>query len=128
MVETVPAKVAINASITKQVVTKKSIVEVNVESTKFGFNTVHVYVLDRNGSPLRVGEGINTLQESIIDATWSNKDKNIENLPVTMRFLGLNHFSSTKSYIPAPGKWTLSINVKIDEFTSVSIKTDIVFR
>ena len=128
LVETVPAKVAINASITKQVVTKKSIVEVNVESTKFGFNTVHVYVLDRNGSPLRVGEGINTLQESIIDATWSNKDKNIENLPVTMRFLGLNHFSSTKSYIPAPGKWTLSINVKIDEFTSVSIKTDIVFR
>lgn len=128
LVNSVPAKTAIDAGTTKQIVSKKYIIEVDINTTKAGFNNVHVYLLNKNGTPKQAGEGINALQEELIVATWSNDDKKIEALPLKMRFLGLNHFVSTESNVPSPGVWTLSIRIKIDEFTNEFGTVKIKFR
>ncbi len=118
LVNAVPARISYNASVTKQVVTKKSIIEITVDQTKFGPNEIHVYVLNKNGTPKQVGVGINTLQEKIAVLSWSNPDAKIDKLPVDLRFLGLNHFISTNSFIPSPGNWELQVRINIDDFNS----------
>ena len=128
LVNSVPAKTSLEAGIDRQITSGKYIVEVTVDKTKIGPNTIHVYVLGKNGVPTRLGGGINTLQESLITLTWSNPEKKIDALPVQMRFLGLNHFVSTDSNISFPGTWTLKANIKIDEFNSEIVTTKIKFR
>ena len=128
VVNSVPAKTALEAGVEKQISSSKYIVEVTVDKTKIGPNVIHVYVLGKNGVPKQLGVGINTLQESLITLTWSNPEKKIDALPVQMRFLGLNHFVSTDSNISFPGTWTLKANIKIDEFNSETVSTKIKFR
>lgn len=128
LVNSIPARTALSVPVSKQVSVSTGYLEITVDPPRVGSNQVHVYMLNKNGTPYPAIETGASLTNDVIKATWSNKDKEVSPIPVTMKFQGLNHFISLNSNVPFPGKWTLKVRIQISDFDVVEASIDVNIR
>ena len=57
-----------------------------------------------------------------------NDDGKSKSIKMLMRFEGLNHFSGYGTLIPAPGKWKLSLDIKVSKSQSIKGDSTFTFR
>jgi copper transport protein len=89
-------------------------VEVTVDPATVGPNVLHVYLLDAQGR---------LTQPADIKVAISQPEKQIGPLDVALTPTGPGHYSSTSMSIPASGAWTVTVTVRVDEFTAVTAST-----
>jgi copper transport protein len=81
------------------------LVDLVLDHTRAGANTLHLYTLSADGQRLSVPE---------IRATANYSDNGISGLPVALQLAGPGHFISTGLDLPIPGAWTFNLTVRTD--------------
>ena len=115
-VNAIPGRTAYSAPVVQKLSAQSLNIEISVEPPKAGPIIVHVYVYEKNGTPKAIQD--TNLQKSSITAIWTNDDGKSKSIKMLMRFEGLNHFSGYGTLIPAPGKWKLSLDIKVSKSQS----------
>ncbi len=83
-------------------------VQVSLDPARPGHNTLHVYVLDETGQ---------LAQPRSLRITVTEAQQQIGPLPVTLQPAGPGH-SIGDVQLPTAGTWTLTVAVRLDEFTA----------
>jgi copper transport protein len=81
------------------------LVDLVLDHTRAGANTLHLYTLSPDGEQLVVPE---------VDVTVSHPQSGISGLPVHLLLAGAGHFISTGLDLPIPGAWTFNLTVRTD--------------
>jgi copper transport protein len=106
LVNVQPARQAANQPFSTEVHAGANVlVDLVLDHTRAGPNTLHFYTLSPAGTRLPVPE---------VDATVSRAQNGINNLPVNLQLAGPGHFISTGLDLPIPGAWTLRLTVRTD--------------
>jgi copper transport protein len=90
-------------------------VEVTVDPATVGPNVLHLYLFDAQGQ---------LTQPADIKVALSETEQQIGPLDVALTPTGPGHYSSTAMSVPAAGTWTLTVTVRVDDFTAVTASTD----
>jgi copper transport protein len=88
-------------------------VQVSVDPAQAGPTTIHVYLFDADGEltqPQQIAVGLTEAQQQIGP------------LDVALAAAGPGHYIGTP-VLPAAGTWTLTVTVRLDEFTAVTAST-----
>ncbi|HMS25316.1 MAG TPA: copper resistance protein CopC [Acidimicrobiia bacterium] len=125
-VNAIPGRIAYSAPVIRKLSAQSVNIEITVEPAKAGPVIIHVFVYEKNGLPKQIED--TNLAKSSIRAIWTNLEGKFKPINVPMRFEGLNHFSSAGATIPAPGKWTFSVEIDVDRSTKTKAETTINFR
>jgi copper transport protein len=88
-------------------------VEVTVDPAEPGPTTVHVFLFDAAGQPT---------QPQDIAVGLSETQQQIGPLAVDLAPAGPGHYTA-EPVLPAAGTWTLTVTVRLDEFTAVTAST-----
>ncbi|WP_347059709.1 copper resistance protein CopC [Blastococcus sp. HT6-30] len=94
-------------------------VQVSVEPARPGENALHVYLFDDLGRLTQPAE---------IRVTLTERTQEIGPLDVGLAPAGPGHFVGDAMAIPGAGTWTLTVTVRLDEFTALSAATDFPVR
>jgi len=94
-------------------------VQVSVDPAAPGPNTLHVYLFDDDGR-LTQPEGISV---SLTEASQQIGPLDVDLLPG-----GPGHYVGDGMMIPGAGTWTLTVSVRLDEFTAATARTDVAVR
>jgi copper transport protein len=94
-------------------------VQVSVDPAASGPNTLHVYLFDDDGR-LTQPEGITV--------SLTEESQQIGPLDVDLQPGGPGHYVGDGMVIPGAGTWTLAVNVRLDEFTAATARTDFAVR
>ena len=94
-------------------------VQVSVAPARPGPNSLHVFVLDDDARPREPLE---------VRATLADEARSIGPLEVPLTRIGPGDYTTEALAIPSPGTWTLSLSVRLDEFTATTASTDIPVR
>ena len=94
-------------------------VQVSVDPASTGPNTLHVYLFDEEGR---------LTQPQEIRVTLTEAAQQIGPLDVDLLPGGPGHVVGDGMSIPSPGTWTVSVIVRLDEFTATTASTDIRVR
>ena len=90
-------------------------VQLSVDPARPGPNTMHVYLFDDTGRPT---------QPAGITVSLTEPAQEIGPLDVELAPAGPGHYVSDGMDIPGAGTWTLSVSVRLDEFTATTASTD----
>jgi copper transport protein len=88
-------------------------VQVLLEPARPGGNSAHLYVYDAQGRPR---------QPQQITASLSERQQQIGPLALTLALAGAGHYTADPQ-IPTAGTWTLTVTVRLDEFTALTAST-----
>ncbi|MCZ2857757.1 copper resistance CopC/CopD family protein [Blastococcus sp. VKM Ac-2987] len=94
-------------------------VQVSVDPARPGENALHVYLFDDAGRLTQPAE---------IRVTLTERSQEIGPLDVDLAPAGPGHFVGDGMAIPGAGTWTLTVTVRLDEFTALSAATDFPVR
>jgi copper transport protein len=94
-------------------------VQVSIDPARPGPNTLHVYLFDDTGR---------LTQPAGISVSLTEANQQIGPLDVALQPAGPGHYVSEAMDIPGPGTWTLSVSVRLDEFTATTASTDFPVR
>jgi copper transport protein len=94
-------------------------VQVTVDPAAPGPNTLHVYLFDQTGRLTQPAE---------IHVTVAEPADSIGPIDVTLAPAGPGHYIGADLTFPSAGNWTLSVVVRLDEFTAVTASTDVRVR
>ena len=94
-------------------------VQVSVDPASTGPNILHVYLFDEEGR---------LTQPQDIRVTLTEAAQQIGPLDVDLVPGGPGHVVGDGMAVPSPGTWTLSVIVRLDEFTATTASTDIRVR
>ncbi|MGY2082852.1 copper resistance CopC/CopD family protein [Blastococcus sp. SYSU DS0539] len=94
-------------------------VQVSVEPARPGENALHVYLFDDAGRLTQPAE---------IRVALTERSQEIGPLDVALEPAGPGHFVGDGMTIPGAGTWTLTVTVRLDEFTALSAATDFPVR
>ncbi|WP_236832504.1 copper resistance protein CopC [Blastococcus sp. KM273128] len=94
-------------------------VQLTVDPASTGPNTLHIYAFDGSGQ---------LIQPDGIEVTLSEKAREIGPLEVDLLPGGPGHFIGDGMSIPAAGTWTLTVTVRVDEFTATTASVDFPVR
>jgi copper transport protein len=94
-------------------------VEVSVAPASKGTNSLHVYLFDSSGQPT---------QPRGIEVGLSNREAQIGPIDVKLLPAGPGHFTADAMSIPGDGTWTLTVSVRVDEFTAATAATSFPVR
>ncbi|MCW2701035.1 MAG: putative Copper resistance protein CopC [Blastococcus sp.] len=89
-------------------------VQVSVDPARPGANTLHVYLFDDSGQ---------LTQPADIKVTLTEPDQEIGPLPVELLPAGPGHYVGDAMNVPGAGTWTLTVTVRMDEFTATTAST-----
>jgi copper transport protein len=89
-------------------------VEVSVAPGSQGANSLHVFLFDRSGQPT---------QPRDIEVGLSNRASQIGPIDVKLQPAGPGHYIADAMSIPGKGNWTLTVSVRVDEFTAATAAT-----
>jgi copper transport protein len=81
------------------------LVDLVLDHTRAGANTLHLYTLSPDGERLSVPQ---------IAATANHGGNGIIGLPVALQLSGPGHFISSGLNLPIPGAWTFNLTVRTD--------------
>jgi len=94
-------------------------VQVSVDPARPGANTLHVYLFDDNGQ---------LTQPADIKVTLTEREQQIGPLAVELAPAGPGHYVGDGMSVPGAGTWTLTVTVRLDEFTATTATTDFPVR
>lgn len=94
-------------------------VQLSIDPAGAGANTLHLYLFDEAGQ---------LTQARDIRVSMTAPAQLIGPLPVDLQPAGPGHSVSEAMSIPTKGTWTLSVSVRLDEFTAATAATDFVVR
>jgi copper transport protein len=94
-------------------------VQVSVDPGQVGVNTLHVYLFDRTGQ---------LTQPAGIRVAITDRAESIGPLDVSLEPAGPGHYIGNGLTFPTAGTWTLTVTVRLDEFTAVTAATDVPVR
>jgi copper transport protein len=94
-------------------------VQVSVDPARPGANTLHVYLYDDAGQ---------LTQPEDIRVTLTEPAQEIGPLAVELEPAGPGHYVGDGMTVPDAGTWTLTVSVRIDEFTAITAATDFPVR
>jgi copper transport protein len=94
-------------------------VQVSVDPARPGANTLHLYLFDDSGS---------LIQPVGIAVSLTEASQQIGPLDVKLQPGGPGHYISDAMDIPGAGTWTLTVTVRLDEFTATTASTDFPVR
>jgi copper transport protein len=89
-------------------------VEVSVAPAGTGVNSLHVYLFDERGQ---------LAQPAGISVSLRNEAGSIGPLAVKLQPAGPGHWVADAMDIPGAGTWTLTVTVRVDEFTATTAST-----
>ncbi|WP_346622165.1 copper resistance protein CopC [Blastococcus montanus] len=94
-------------------------VQVSVDPARPGENALHVYLFDESGRLTQPAE---------IRVTLTERSQQIGPLDVDLEPAGPGHYVGDGLTIPGAGTWTLTVGVRLDEFTALTAATDFPVR
>jgi copper transport protein len=94
-------------------------VQLSVDPARPGANTLHVYLFDDGGRPT---------QPAGITVSLIEPSQDIGPLDVKLAAAGPGHYVGDGMTIPGAGTWTLSVSVRLDEFTATTARTEFPVR
>ena len=94
-------------------------VQLSVDPASTGPNTLHVYVFDESGQLTEPEE---------VRATLSEGGQGIGPLEIDLLPAGPGHSVADAMSIPTTGMWTLTVTVRLDEFTATTASVDFPVR
>ena len=94
-------------------------VQVSVDPARPGPNALHVYLFDDAGRLTQPAE---------IRVTLTERSQEIGPLDVGLEPAGPGHYVGDGMTIPGAGTWTLTVDVRRDEFTALTAATDVPVR
>jgi copper transport protein len=94
-------------------------VEVSLTPATPGPTSLHLFLYDDAGR---------LIQPRDISASLTEPDQQIGPLPVELAGAGPGHYVGEGTTLPAAGTWTLTVTVRLDEFTAVSASTSFPVR
>jgi copper transport protein len=94
-------------------------VQLSVDPARPGPNTLHVYLFDDDGRPT---------QPAQITVRLTERVQELGPLDVELEPAGPGHYVGNGMAIPGAGTWTLSVSVRLDEFTATTAGTDFPVR
>jgi copper transport protein len=89
-------------------------VQVSVDPARPGANTLHVYLYDDTGR---------LTQPASIRVTLTEPEQEIGPLAVDLLPAGPGHYLGDGMTVPDAGTWTLTVSVRLDEFTALTAVT-----
>ena len=89
-------------------------VQVSVTPASPGPTTLHVYLYDEEGQLTQPRE---------VHVTLTERDQQIGPLEVELAAGGPGHYVGEGATLPAAGTWTLTVTVRLDEFTAATAST-----
>lgn len=89
-------------------------VQVSVDPAEAGPNTLHVYLFDDTGR---------LTQPAGITVTLTEPGQEIGPLDVDLEPAGPGHYVGDGMTVPGAGTWTLTVTVRLDEFTATTAST-----
>jgi copper transport protein len=89
-------------------------VQVSVTPASPGPTTLHVYLYDEEGQLTQPRE---------VHVTLTERDQQIGPLEVELAAGGPGHYVGEGATLPAAGTWTLTVTVRLDEFTAATATT-----
>ena len=94
-------------------------VQLSVEPARPGPNTLHVYLFDDDGRPTQPAE---------LTVRLSERAQELGPLDVDLQPAGPGHYVADGMDIPGAGTWTLTVAVRLGEFTATTASTDFPVR
>jgi copper transport protein len=94
-------------------------VQLSLDPARPGPNTLHVYLFDDAGRPT---------QPAGITVSLTEPSQDIGPLDVALEPAGPGHSVSDGMVIPGAGTWTLTVSVRLDEFTATTARTEFPVR
>lgn len=94
-------------------------VQLSVDPALPGTNVLHVYLFDRDGRPT---------QPAGIEVSLTEESQDIGPLDVEIAGAGPGHYTADAMSIPTPGTWTLTVALRLDEFTATRASTEFPVR
>ena len=89
-------------------------VQVSVDPARPGANTLHLYLFDDSGR---------LTQPADITVTLTEQEQQIGPLAVDLLPAGPGHYVADAMPVPGAGTWTLTVTVRLDEFTATTAST-----
>ena len=124
LVATPPARAAIAQPLDATLVLQGSdgpngSVQVSVDPARPGSNTFHLYLYDDKGQ---------LTQPADIAVTLTEREQQIGPVPVALQPGGPGHYVADDMQIVKAGTWTLTVVVRVSEFTATTASTDFPVR
>jgi copper transport protein len=94
-------------------------VQVSIDPARPGSNTLHLYLFDDAGR---------LIQPAGITVSLTEAGQQIGPLDVKLQPAGPGHYLADGMDIPGAGTWTLTVAVRLDEFTATTASTDFPVR
>jgi copper transport protein len=89
-------------------------VQISVDPARPGPNTLHIYLFDDAGQ---------LTQPAGIQVALTEPSQQLGPLDVDLEPAGPGHYVGDGMTIPVPGTWTLTVTVRLDEFTATTART-----
>jgi copper transport protein len=89
-------------------------VEISVAPATAGVNSLHLFLFDPTGQPT---------QPAGIQVSLTDRADGIGPLDVILQPAGPGHYVADRMNIPGTGTWTLTVTVRVDEFTATTAHT-----
>lgn len=89
-------------------------VQISVDPARPGPNLLHVYLFDDEGQ---------LTQPAGIEVTLTEAEQQLGPIDVDLEPAGLGHYVGDGMPIPGAGTWTLTVTVRVDEFTATTAQT-----
>jgi copper transport protein len=89
-------------------------VQVSVDPARPGVNTLHLYLFDETGR---------LTQPAGIEVALTESEQDIGPLDVELEPAGPGHYVGDGMTVPTAGTWTLTVTVRLDEFTATTART-----
>ncbi|SOC46625.1 copper transport protein [Blastococcus aggregatus] len=94
-------------------------VQLSVDPAQPGANVLHVYLFDADGR---------ATQPAGIEVSLTEEDQGIGPLDVEIAGAGPGHYTADAMTIPGAGAWTLTVTLRLDEFTATRASTEFSVR
>lgn len=119
LVNAQPARSALALPYSGELRAAHVLVDVVVDPAKAGPMGVHFYTLTPEG-------GVKAVKQ--LTATFELPDKQIAPIPIPLTQAGPGHFLAAGFDLPLPGRWRLTVNVLLDEFTQEQMTATVTIR
>lgn len=128
LVSAIPGRAALASPVSRHQAVATGYINITIDPAKVGTTDIHIYMLNKNGTPFQVSDTGASLTKDVLRVTLENKARHSKPIPVTMKFQGLNHFVSVGASLPYAGQWSIKIAFDVAENKKVVTNSDFTVR
>ena len=116
LVNTIPGKDAVSPTFAAELHGSVVLLEVEVDPAKAGLTDVHLVTRTHGGEPLEAVD---------VSAGLSLPARDVPTIPLELEAQGGGVYVAVDADIPFPGRWTLAVDVRVDEFDQDSLTIEV---